>query len=116
MFTLAGGGELYNNFLNCDKIMADSKKYQLYNGLLMEYGKESYIYDFPVKFYYFRGDVINLRPLKRMLIKKKDTIQKEVKTLWDELKLKYPMFEDLKDACHRKIQELGCIELKRCAF
>ena len=67
--------------------MAGSKKYQLCNGLPMEYG-EVYV------------------------DKNKDTIQKEVKTLSDGLKVNCPTFEDLKDACHRKIQELGRVELK----
>ena len=34
----------------------------------------------------------------------KDTIQKEVKTLWGKSKGKYPTFEDLEDPCHRNIQ------------
>ena len=68
--------------------MADSEKYQLYNRLLAAYGKAY-------------SD------------KKKDTIQKQVKSFWDELKEKYLTFEELEDACNRKFEELRHIELKR---
>ena len=68
--------------------MADSEKYKLYNRLLAEHGKAY-------------SD------------KKKDTIQKQVKSFWDELKEKHLKFEELEDACNRKIEELRRIELKR---
>ena len=68
--------------------MADSEKYKLYNRLLAVHGKAY-------------SD------------KKKDTIQKQVKSFWDELKEKHLKFEGLEDACNRKIEELRSIELKR---
>ena len=66
--------------------MADSEKYKLYNRLLAVHGKAY-------------SD------------KKKDTIQKQVKSFWDELKEKHLKFEELEDACNRKIEELRRIEL-----